>query len=133
MELVKKISIKFAVNLMMVLLSCVVIFHFLILAGVIPYNMVVGGRLENASQMVFFEIVSVIINLAIIAVVAIKAGYIKPFLSNRVVTALLWLLVALFTLNTLDNIFSKTTLETIIFTPLTLVSAVLCYRLVIER
>lgn len=133
MELVKKISIKFAVNLMMVLLSCVVIFHFLILAGVIPYNMVVGGRLENASQMVFFEIVSVIINLAIIAVVAIKAGYIKPFLSNRVVTALLWLLVALFTLNTLGNIFSKTTLETIIFTPLTLVSAVLCYRLVIER
>ena len=132
MEIIKKIDVKFAATLMIVLLSCVVVFHLLVLSGIIPYNVVWSGRLESISQMYLFETVSITINLAVIAIMGIKGGYIKPFIPKRVVTFLLWILVILFTLNTVGNMFSKTTLETILFTPLTLISAILCYRMIIE-
>ncbi|MDD3061065.1 MAG: hypothetical protein PHW94_09030 [Sulfurimonas sp.] len=132
MEVIKKINIQFAATLMLVIFSCVVVFHLLVLSGAIPYSIVWGGRLESASQIYLFEAVSITINLVVIASVGINAGYIKPFIPKRSVTFLLWALVILFALNTVGNIFSKTTLETILFTPLTLISSVLCYRMAIE-
>ena len=132
MEVIKIINIRFAANLMLVMLSCVVVFHLLVLSGAIPYNFVWGGRLESTSQMYSFEVVSIIINLVVIAIVGMKVEYIKPFIPKRAVTFLLWGLAILFALNTVGNIFSKTTLETILFTPFTLISAVLCYRMAIE-
>ena len=132
MEIIKKINIRFATTLMLVLLSCVVVFHLLVLLGAIPYNVVWGGRLESASQMYMFEAVSITINLAVIAIVGIKAGHIRPYISKKAVTILLWALAMLFALNTVGNVFSATVLETIVFTPLTLISAVLCYRMAVE-
>ena len=132
MNVIKKIDPKIAVNMMLAVMSCMVVFHLLVLTGVIPYNMVWGGRLENASQMYIFEAVSLIVNLAIIVVVAVKGGYLKPFLSKRTIAYILWALVILFSLNTIGNLLSKNSLELILFTPLTLISAVLCYRMAIE-
>ena len=132
MEVIKKINIQFAGTVMLVMLSCVVVFHLLVLSGAIPYSVVWGGRLESTSQMYLFGAVSITINLAVIATVGIKVGYIKPFIPKRAVTFLLWALAILFALNTVGNIFSKNTLETILFTPLTLISSVLCYRMAIE-
>jgi len=131
MESIQKISVRFAATLMLVLLFCLVIFHLLILSGTIPYNIVWGGRLESVSQMHVFEAVSITVNLAAIAIVGMKAGYIKAYLSEKVVNVLLFTLAMLFTLNTVGNIFSITDLERIVFTPLTLISAALCYRLAI--
>ncbi len=133
MRIVKKISMKMATNTVMALLSCVVVFHLLILVGVIPYAIVWGGRLESASQMYVFEAVSLAINLGMMLVIGVKGGYVKPCLSHGVVRAILWVLVILFLLNTVGNLFSLSTLESIVFTPLTLVSALLCYRMVIEE
>ena len=132
MEVIKKINIRFAATLMLVLLSCIVVFHLFVLSGAIPYNVVWGGRLESASQMYMFEVVSITINLMVITIIGIKAGYIKPFISKRALTFLLWALAMLFALNTVGNLFATTILETILFTPLTLISAVLCYRMAIE-
>jgi hypothetical protein len=132
MEVIKKINIQFAGTLMLVMLSCVVVFHLLVLSGAIPYSVVWGGRLESISQMYLFEAVSITINLAVIATVGMKMGYIKPFMPKMAVTFLLWALAILFALNTVGNLFSQTTLETILFTPLTLISSVLCYRMAIE-
>jgi hypothetical protein len=117
---------------MLALMSFIVVFHLLVLSGVIPYSVVWGGRLENVSQMHMFETASLIVNLAIIVVIAIKGGYLKPFLSKRTIAFILWALVILFSLNTIGNLLSKNSLEKILFTPLTLFSAVLCYRMVIE-
>jgi len=133
MEVIKKINIRFAGILMLVMLSCVVMFHLLVLSGIIHYSVVWGGRLKSAPQMYLFEAVSLTINLAVLATVSIKMGYIKPFIPQRAVTFLLWALAILFALNTIGNIFAKTILEQILFTPLTLISSVLCYRLAIER
>lgn len=132
MEVIKKINIRFAAILMLVLLSCVIVFHLLVLSGTIPYSVVWGGRLESVSQMYLFEAMSITINLMIIVIIAIKAGYVKPFISKRTLTFLLWALAILFALNTVGNLLATTILETILFTPLTLISAVLCYRMAIE-
>jgi len=132
-SVIKKIKIKIAVNTMLVLLSFVLVFHLLVLLGIIPFSIVWGGRLQNASQMYVFEAVSIIINLFIISAIAMKGVYIKQFLSKRTIRFILWVLVVVFSLNTFGNIFSESTLETILFTPLTLISTILCYRMAIEK
>ena len=133
MQAIKKIDIKLAAGIVMALLSVIVVFHLLVLSGVIPYNIVWGGRLESAAQMYVLETVSLAVIHAVILVVAIKGGYIKPFLPPKVVTILLWLLTALFALNTVGNLFAESTVETMLFTPITLISAVLLFRMAIER
>ncbi len=122
-----------AANIILALLLCVLVFHILVLAGIIPFNIVWGGRLESMSQMYVFEMVSLIINLIIMSVVGMKAGYIKAHLNKKVVNAILWFLVVLFLLNTVGNVVSLSALEAIIFTPLTLISALLFYRMAIEE
>ena len=133
MELLKRINMKIAANAMIILNLCLVIFHILIMVRIIPYNIVWGGRLENVSQMYVFETASLTINLAIIAVIGIKIGYIKPYISKKVVNIILWGLVILFSLNTVGNIVSTNSLEAIMFTPITIIAAILCCRLAIEK
>ena len=133
MDVIKKLSIKVTANIILAILLCVSIFHILILTGLIPYDIVWGGRLESVSQMYVFETVSLIINLVILSVVGMKAGYIPYFLNSKVVNVILWFLVILFLLNTVGNAISLSAIEAIIFTPLTLISALLFYRMAIEQ
>jgi membrane protein implicated in regulation of membrane protease activity len=46
----------------------------------------------------------------------------------KIITTGLWVIIAIFALNTVATFFSKTLTEAIIFAPLTLLSAILCYR-----
>ncbi len=131
--MIRRIGFPLAANIMLTLLVGVIVFHVLVLAEVIPYNIVWGGRLKSPAEMRRFEFVSIAINILVISAVAMKGGYIKAIVPARVVDVSLWLLTALFALNTIGNMFSKTSFETIVFTPLTLVSAVLCYRLALEK
>ena len=131
--MINKISFKSACNSMLLFLSVILVFHFLILTEIVPYHIVWGGRLENLSEMRFFVVVSITINLLIMTIIAAKAGYIGNIISAKIVSVALWVIIALFALSTVGNVVSKTSLETIIFTPFTLISAVLCYRMVIEK
>lgn len=130
--MIKKINFKFAVNAMLVLLTTVIVFHLSILAEVVPYQVVWGGRLENLSKMRVFEMISITINLLILSIIAIKGGYIRASISSKMANVALWVIIVLFAINTVGNVFSKSSLEAIIFTPLTFLSAVLCYRIIIE-
>lgn len=123
-------SFKFEIAAMLVILSLVILFHILILAEIIPYNIVWGGKFQNVHQMWIFEAVSVLINAFMILVVAIKGQVIKFRVSVKIINVLLWLFVVLFVLNTVGNLLAKTTTETVIFTPITFVSAILCFRIV---
>ena len=131
--MIKRINFKLTVNLLLAIFIILVIFHILVVVGVIPYDMVWGGRMENAAQMRQFEIISIIINLLVILVVTMRGGYIRSLLSRKLITVLLWIFVVLFSMNTVGNLLSRNSLEIIIFTPVTLVSALLCYRLAIEK
>lgn len=131
--MLKRINVKFAANTLIILNLCLVIFDVLIMVGIIPYDIVWGGRFENVSDMYVFEMTSIAMSLAIAAVIGIKAGYIKPYISNKVLTIILWSLVMFFSLNTLGNLASTNALETIMFTPITIIAAILCWRLAIDK
>ncbi|PCI03772.1 MAG: hypothetical protein COB79_00140 [Zetaproteobacteria bacterium] len=133
MSIKQMIKVKTAANTILVILFCVLVFHLLVLVGFIPFDTVWGGRLETQSQMYVFETVSIIINTIIMLVVSMKAGYIKAYLHMKIINTILWFLVVLFTLNTAGNILAMSWLETLIFTPLTLISAFLFYRMAIEK
>ena len=133
MKIIKKVSVKIAANTMILLSLCSIIFHFLIVFRIIPYNIVWGGRIETLSQMYVFEMISLTINLFILVIIGIKAGHIKPYLHEKVVTFVLWGLVVLFLLNTIGNILSLNSFEAVVFTPVTMIAAIFCCRLAVEK
>ncbi|UTW62792.1 hypothetical protein KFE98_01145 [bacterium SCSIO 12741] len=128
-----RIPIQLAVQIILGLSGLILIFHGLILSGVIPFQYVWGGRLENQEQMIAFESISVIINLLMAGVAAIKGGYINPSLPQLGVRILLWLFTGLFFLNTLGNLIAVQSLETWIATPITFLLFVLYLRLALHR
>jgi hypothetical protein len=128
-----RISFRFAIITMLIILSLVISFHLLILSQIIPYNIVWGGKFQNVIQMRSFEIVSIIFNSLIILIIAIKGQYLKLNIPIRITDIILWFVVILFLLNTLGNLFARTSTETIGFTPVSFISAILCLRIVKEK
>lgn len=126
-----KLPFKFSINAMLVILSMVIFFHVLVLIQIIPYSIVWAGKIDNIKEMQVFELVSIIINTLMIIVIAIKGNYIKWKVSLKLINALLWLFVVLFSFNTIGNLFAKSSFETVVFTPLTLIMAILCFRIVL--
>jgi hypothetical protein len=128
----KLLSERAAVRSLLLILALVVIMHLLILAGIIPYAMVWGGRLQNKAQMVRFETVSVLVNILMLAVVSLRAGLLRVRLQPLVGRILLGLMAGLFLLNTVGNLLSTNTVEQVVFTPLTLVLFLLSLRLALD-
>lgn len=126
------ISVNTAARSMIIILSLIVIFHLLVLAGIIPYKIVWGGRLENTTDMIRFEVVSIGINLLMLAIVANKSGYLHWGKSKQWVRIGLWIMVVLFSINTLGNLVAINIWEKIIFTPLTLLLAFFSFRLAMD-
>lgn len=131
--MIKEIPLKLAVNVMIILLVPVLIYHLLLLTELIPYEAAWGGRLKTRTDMITYESISILVNLLILGVILIKGSYIKAKIPGRVINIFLWVFTALFALNTIGNLFSLSLVETIIFTPLTLLSCLLCYRMAIDK
>ena len=125
--------LKFSIKIILILLFIVFVFHLLVLTELIPYTIIWGGKFQNLTEMRRFEIASIIINAFMICVLAIKGNYITVNIPVKVINIILWLFVVLFALNTIGNLFAATLTETIVFTPLTFISALLCFRIVMER
>jgi hypothetical protein len=115
------------------ILSLVVLFHFFVLLNIIPYHIVWGGRIKDRSQLLLFETVSIAINLLMLAVVMIKAKLFQLQIHQKFITVSLWVMFALFLLNTLGNVFSINHFERVVFTPLTLVLALCCLKLALSK
>lgn len=120
---------RFALYAMVLIFSLVVAFHALVLLGIVPFEMVWGGRLKTREQMLQFETVSILLNLLMLAVVAVRAGWLRVRVHPTVLRVVLWLMTGLFALNTVGNVFSINPTERLVFTPLTLLLALLCARL----
>jgi hypothetical protein len=131
----RAINFQLAVKLMLTLPIAGIVFHLLVLVGVVPYSIVWGGRINSTTELVIFEIFSISVMVIVIAVIANKGGYLSSnsLWLKQLSTLLLWLLVILFALNTIGNLFAKSLFETIVFTPLTLASAIFCARIALEK
>jgi hypothetical protein len=100
--------------------------------GIIPFEIVWGGRLTDSAQMIQFEIVSITLNLVMLVTVAIRSEHLNVNINKKIITVALWIMVGLFLLNTIGNLLSSNALEKILFTPLTILLAILSWRLAIR-
>jgi hypothetical protein len=128
----RAISFKVAIWTVILLSGMIIIFHFLVLLKIIPFENVWAGKLKSVDEMYVYESISIVVNCLLILIILIKAQIINPTISPKVINTLLWIFVILFILNTLGNLTSKTSLETIVATPLTFIFALLCLRIVLN-
>ena len=116
-----------SLKLLLGLLSAVIVFHLCIIVKIIPYTIAWGGRLRNDSEMYVFEFISISVNLFLSFVLLMKSHYLKFYFKEKIVNFTLWFFFGLFVLNTIGNLFAKTTFEKF-FSNLTLLSAILIWR-----
>lgn len=127
------LSERFATLGLIIIFSIVIPFHILVILGMIPFTIIGGGRVENETQMMQVEIIAILINAIMLAIVLMKAGFLRWQLPSTVIKISLWVMTILFVLNTIGNIFSKSEIERALFTPLTLVLAFFSFRLAISK
>ena len=126
----RRIPFHTAAYILLVLFSAAIVFQLVVLAGFIPTEMVWGGRLQNEQERTVGAMVSLtVLGLALLAVL-VRMGRI-----GRSIPAVgkwgLWVVCAVFALNTVGNLFALDLRETLIFTPVTLITAVLAARLAV--
>ncbi|MFI5139363.1 MAG: hypothetical protein ACHQIM_16190 [Sphingobacteriales bacterium] len=119
---------RFALKGLLAILSLFILFHLLIISGAIPFGVVWGGTLKDKSQMLFFETISVIVNILLLSVAAIKAGILKIGVNSMVIQVILWIMFGLFLMNTIGNLFSNNHFEKLVFTPITLILSIFSLR-----
>ena len=129
----KIITPSFAANGILVITSASLIFHFLIIFGVIPFENTWGGRLENREQMLVFESISIIVTLLVMIAVAIRIGYLIWNVKPNFLKVFFWILMLVFAINTVGNLFADNAFEKFFATPITLILAVFCWRLAITN
>lgn len=111
------------------LISVVLVFHSLILFGIIPYQITWGGRLKSEEEMYLFETISILINLFMLVIFLMKGRFIKRLLSNTWLNRIIMGFAVLFAANTIGNLFAETRLEMIVGGTFTMLSSILCYRI----
>jgi hypothetical protein len=116
-----------ALKMMIGLLIAVVLFHLSVLFQLVPYTIVWAGKLNTLNEMYAFEAVSIAINLFLLLILALKGNYIKHNIAEKWLNGILWFFVVVFALNTVGNLMAETAFEKIVFTPLTLISALLIW------
>lgn len=115
-----------AIRILILLLSLVIFFHLAIVFQFIPYTIAWGGRINNLQEMYVFEFFSIVVNLFLIVVLLMRGNFIKSFFSQKISILILWIYFAIFSLNTVGNLFAKTNLEKT-FSLLTLLFALLIF------
>lgn len=118
---------------LLIILSLMIIFHVLVLTGLIPFEIVWGGRLKTQGEMLKFEAASIFINLVMLGLVSLKAGLLKAPVSPFFIRVSLWAMFGLFLMNMLGNLASLNTFEKLVFTPLTLLLALFSLRLALSN
>lgn len=116
--------------MLLVLFSAAFVFQLVVLADFIPTEMAWGGKLESDEQRTVMSLVSLALLLLLIGIVLIRIGRI-----DHSIPAIgkwgMWAIVVLFALNTVGNLAAEDLRETLIFTPVTLVAALLAWRVAI--
>lgn len=115
---------------MITLISLVIVFHLAVITSLIPYDIVWAGKIHTLREMYTFESVSIAVNILLLVTLIMKNEYIKNGVSQSILDLLLWIFVIVFILNTVGNLMAETLFERWVFTPLTLISAVLLWVIV---
>ncbi|MFY8110220.1 MAG: hypothetical protein ACOVO9_14565 [Bacteroidia bacterium] len=91
---------------------------------IVPNEIVWGGRITVKEELYIFESISIVTNLLFLLIVSIKTGKFSIKHNHKFIQVLLWFMSIMFLLNTIGNLLAKTSTETLIFTPITFISAI---------
>jgi hypothetical protein len=129
----KLIPVRVAGNILLLAFGLLAIFHVLILAGIVPADIVWGGRTgDSTASILALEIFALVTTMLFGAIVAAKMGYMLAGRFARVITIGLWILFGYMLLNTVGNLAASTTTEKL-FAPITIILALCALRLVLEE
>jgi hypothetical protein len=104
--------------------SLSILFHLLVIMKVIPSTIIWGGRIENQQELLKFESISIILNVFFLLILLMINTTIKVKVKPIVFRLVLCLMSALFILNTIGNLLAKSSIETMIFTPVTILLSI---------
>jgi hypothetical protein len=130
----KKFISKKLAGIVFITISTIALFmHVLILLNVLPHDFVWGGRLKSEENLILLESLSIIVQIIFISLIAVKAGYLFKGRFKRTANVGTWVIFSIMLLNTIGNLASNSALETMVMTPVTIVLALLAFRLAIEK
>lgn len=123
----RRIPLRTAAYTLLALFTAAILFQLVVLAGLIPTEMVWGGRLQNEEERTVGALVSIGVLVPASLAVLNRMGIIGRS-SSAFGKWGMWAICTLFALNTVGNLFALDLRETLLFTPITLVSALLAAR-----
>jgi len=132
----KLISIKTAYFYSMLLFFLFLFFHIFITIGIQFYNFNLtnylwGGQLNSKTELIQFEMISILIHFLCIIILYLRFNKFSRY--KDILNIFIWTLFILFVLNTIGNLFAKSLLEKIIFTPITIALSLFMFRIGIEK
>ena len=120
-------------NVLIGIFSAVLIFQFLLLTSVIPYQHTWGGRLTSYEDMLVFVSVSIGLNVLFLYAVLVRGRYVRSRMPAKFISLLLWMMVVVFALNTVGNLFAVSPWERYVATPVTGLLGILSYVVAREK
>lgn len=110
--------------LLIVLFSLTIVFHLIVMVGIVDFRYVWGGRLKTQEEMYVFESVSILLNGLFLWVASQRLGVVKVLFPQWLLKTFLVIMAVIFALNTIGNLLAKESIESWVFTPLTFVSSI---------
>ncbi len=128
----KWIPFKLALSIFLGFATLAMLFHLLVLLGIVPADIVWGGRLQSRNELIQMESISLLLLAFMAVIVSMKARWILPKF-YKIADYLVWLIPLLFFLNTLGNTQALNVTERIIFTPITFILTLISLRIALEK
>lgn len=125
--IMRKFPLRAAYLSLILLPALFLLFHGLIIAGVLPPNIVWGGRLTDATFLPL-EILALVLNGLLILTGCVAGKFVIAPRAVAFVHWIKWFLFYFVLVNTIAGLFSTTTLE-VLMTPVTALYAVCLFRL----
>ena len=119
-------------NVLLTLLSLLVVFHLLVITGIIPHGIIWAGKINSRAQLVRMESISLVVLALAILLVALRMEYLTFLKYPAVVNGGMWVLFVFFLLNTLGNLTAKSPIEKYGFGTLTILMSLCCLVLAIN-
>jgi hypothetical protein len=121
-------SVRTSVYILLGISFLALCYHLSLLVGLVPFDAAWGGRLKNREEMMVLEGISLIVQSILVIALLAKAQLLRLPIAEKWVNFILWFFVIVFGLNTVGNLFAIHSWERFIATPLTLISAILLWR-----
>ncbi len=97
-------------KLLLFLIALVLAFHSLVLIGIVPHEIVWGGRI-NKEQVWSFELASMLITIFLALVLLMKEEKLPFRFPTKLLNIIILAYIFLFVLNTIGNLMAKSMIE----------------------